>query len=166
MTGDGRSRDADADTDESWTQMEDARPDLVEAVPIRHGMVLGGRYAVETIIGRGGSGVVVRAHDRDLQQEVAIKIVRAELAGQRMSTASPWSTRTPSKSSGEIPERRSTLTSIPARGGLHPWSARRIRTAVPIYRATSASYCSRPVQPAAARKYDAARTPKGGTQML
>ena len=87
MTGDGRNRDADADADESWTQMEDARPDLVEAVPIRHGMVLAGRYAVETIIGRGGSGVVVRAHDRDLQQEVAIKIVRAELAGQRMWAA-------------------------------------------------------------------------------
>ncbi len=87
MTGDGRSRDADADTDESWTEMEGVRPELVEAVPIRHGMVLGGRYAVETIIGRGGSGVVVRAHDRDLQQVVAIKIVRAELAGQRMWAA-------------------------------------------------------------------------------
>jgi len=65
VTGDGRNRDADAD--ESWTDMEEVRPDLVEALPIRHGMVLGGRYAVEAIIGRGGSGVVVRAHDRDLR---------------------------------------------------------------------------------------------------
>ncbi|HXU04623.1 MAG TPA: serine/threonine-protein kinase, partial [Polyangia bacterium] len=73
---------------ESWTEMEDTRPDLVEAVPIRHGMVLGGRYAIEKIIGRGGSGVVVRAYDRDLRQVVAIKIVRAELAGQRM-----WASR-------------------------------------------------------------------------
>jgi len=47
-------------------------------------MVLAGRYAIERIIGRGGSGVVVRAHDRDLNQVVAIKIVRAELAGQRI----------------------------------------------------------------------------------
>src|SRR4029079_12788894 len=76
----GRS---DAD-DESWTDMEPVQPDVVEAVPIRHGMVLGGRYAIEKIIGRGGSGVVVRAHDRDLRAAVAIKIVRAELAGQRV----------------------------------------------------------------------------------
>ncbi len=57
---------------------------MVEAVPVRHGMVLGGRYAIDKIIGRGGSGVVVRAHDRDLREVVAIKIVRAELAGQRV----------------------------------------------------------------------------------
>ena len=50
-------------------------------------MVLGGRYAIEKIIGRGGSGVVVRAHDRDLNQVVAIKIVRADLAGQRVWAA-------------------------------------------------------------------------------
>src|SRR6185369_15568456 len=79
--GDGRDRDAE---DESWTDMEAVQPEVVEALPIRHGMVLGGRYAIEKIIGRGGSGVVVRAHDRDLQAPVAIKIVRAELAGQRV----------------------------------------------------------------------------------
>jgi serine/threonine-protein kinase len=79
--GDGRGREVD---DESWTDMEEAGPDLVEAVPIRHGMVLAGRYAIEKIIGRGGCGVVVRAHDRDLKIAVAIKIVRADLAGQRV----------------------------------------------------------------------------------
>ena len=84
--GDGGGRGGRAE-DESWTDMEDLQPDLVEAVPVRHGMVLAGRYAIEKIIGRGGSGVVVRAHDRDLNQEVAIKIVRAELAGQRMWAA-------------------------------------------------------------------------------
>ena len=85
--GDGRKPEGGA-RDASSTDMEEVRPDLVESVPIRHGMVLAGRYAVEQIIGRGGSGVVVRAHDRDLRQEVAIKIVRAELAGQRV-----WATR-------------------------------------------------------------------------
>jgi tRNA A-37 threonylcarbamoyl transferase component Bud32 len=70
--------------DESWTDVEDAGPDLVEAIPVRHGMVLGGRYTIEKIIGRGGSGVVVRAYDRDLRALVAIKIVRAELAGERV----------------------------------------------------------------------------------
>jgi tRNA A-37 threonylcarbamoyl transferase component Bud32 len=84
--GDAGNRDAGADG-ESWTDIEDGRPDLVEAVPVRSGMVLAGRYAIEKIIGRGGSGVVVRAHDRDLRQVVAIKVVRAELAGQRMWAA-------------------------------------------------------------------------------
>jgi serine/threonine protein kinase len=85
--GDGRSRDADTD-DASWTDIGgDARSELVEAAPIRQGMVLAGRYAIEKIIGRGGSGVVARAHDSELRQEVAIKIVRAELVGQRIWAA-------------------------------------------------------------------------------
>jgi len=79
--GNGQGGDAE---DGSWTEMESVEPDMVEAVPIRHGMVLGGRYAIEKIIGRGGSGVVVRAHDRDLKAVVAVKIVRADLAGQRV----------------------------------------------------------------------------------
>ena len=64
--------------------MEEVAPGLVEAAPIRHGMVLGGRYTIEKVLGRGGCGVVVRAHDRDLKEAVAIKIVRAELAGQQV----------------------------------------------------------------------------------
>ena len=71
----------------SWTELEDMRPDLAEALPIRHGMVLGGRYTIEKVLGRGGCGVVVRAHDRDLKEAVAIKIVRAELAGEQVWAA-------------------------------------------------------------------------------
>ena len=71
----------------SWTELEEVRPDLAEAIPIRHGMVLGGRYTIEKVLGRGGSGVVVRAHDRDLKVAVAIKIVRAELAGEQVWAA-------------------------------------------------------------------------------
>jgi tRNA A-37 threonylcarbamoyl transferase component Bud32 len=82
--GEDNKQNADGD---SWTDIGEVQPDLVEAVPVRHGMVLAGRYAIEKIIGRGGSGVVVRAHDRDLRQVVAIKIVRAELAGQRVWAA-------------------------------------------------------------------------------
>ena len=76
--GEGRN------SNESWTEMEEVPPDLAEAAPIRHGMVLGGRYTIEKVLGRGGCGVVVRAHDRDLKEAVAIKIVRAELAGQQV----------------------------------------------------------------------------------
>src|SRR5437762_8303688 len=75
------------DDDESWTELEQVRPDLDEAVPIRHGMVLGGRYTIEKVLGRGGCGVVVRAHDRVLKEAVAIKIVRAELASEQVWAA-------------------------------------------------------------------------------
>ena len=80
--GDGIDNEED-----SWTELEEVRPDLAEALPIRHGMVLGGRYTIEKVLGRGGSGVVVRAHDRDLKEAVAIKIVRAELAGEHVWAA-------------------------------------------------------------------------------
>ncbi|HEY6477740.1 MAG TPA: serine/threonine-protein kinase, partial [Polyangia bacterium] len=52
------------------------------------GTVLAGRYEVRAVIGRGGVGLVVEAHDRTLGVAVAIKIVRAELAGER-----EWSER-------------------------------------------------------------------------
>ncbi len=75
-------RDDEPRNRDSWTEVERARPDMVEVEPIRHGMALAGRYVVEAIIGRGGMGLVVRAHDRTLGETVAIKIVRAEYTGQ------------------------------------------------------------------------------------
>ncbi|MEU1072719.1 MULTISPECIES: protein kinase [unclassified Streptomyces] len=41
------------------------------------GVVLGGRYRVTEMIGRGGMGVVARAVDQLLNREVAVKVVRA-----------------------------------------------------------------------------------------
>jgi hypothetical protein len=52
------------------------------------GTILAGRYEVRGTIGRGGMGLVVEAFDRTLGVTVAIKIVRAELAGER-----EWSER-------------------------------------------------------------------------
>jgi Protein kinase domain/WD40-like Beta Propeller Repeat len=62
--------------------------EVAATAPVRPGLVLAGRYAVERIIGRGGMGIVVRAHDRALDEAVAIKILRAEYAGERV-----WSDR-------------------------------------------------------------------------
>src|SRR3954468_11664005 len=73
--GDGPSR-----ADESVTDVGD--PALVRApsVEIARGAVLAGRYQVEAVIGKGGSGVVLRAFDRAAEQLVAIKILRPDLA--------------------------------------------------------------------------------------
>ena len=58
------------------------------ALPLRSGTVLAGRYEIGKTIGQGGMGLVVQAFDRTLGVEVAIKIVRAEYAGER-----EWSER-------------------------------------------------------------------------
>ncbi len=45
---------------------------------LRPGAVFAGRYDVKEILGAGGMGVVYRAFDRELQEPVAIKTLRAE----------------------------------------------------------------------------------------
>lgn len=47
---------------------------------IRPGDVIGGKYRVERIIGQGGMGTVVRARHTLLEQDVAIKVLAADLA--------------------------------------------------------------------------------------
>jgi serine/threonine-protein kinase len=57
-------------------------PAIMAAPPvdIDRGAVLAGRYQVEAIIGRGGSGVVLRAFDRVAKTPIAIKILKGDLA--------------------------------------------------------------------------------------
>jgi HAMP domain-containing protein len=42
------------------------------------GQVFAGRYEIQSVLGKGGMGVVYRAHDRDLDDFVAIKTLRGE----------------------------------------------------------------------------------------
>lgn len=44
---------------------------------------MAGRYEVFGLLGRGGMGIVMRAHDRTLDEEVAVKLLRVDLAGER-----------------------------------------------------------------------------------
>jgi hypothetical protein len=72
----------------SVTEIEPVRRGIPRAAPLARGMLLAGRYEVRKSIGRGGMGVVVRAYDRVLKEDVAIKIVRSDLGGDSF-----WSER-------------------------------------------------------------------------
>lgn len=47
--------------------------------PLAPGTQLGKRYRIESILGEGGMGAVYRAHDRELNRTVALKVIRPEL---------------------------------------------------------------------------------------
>ncbi|WP_243384186.1 serine/threonine-protein kinase [Geothrix alkalitolerans] len=48
--------------------------------PLRIGETFAGRYRVERLLGRGGMGVVLQVRDLQLDEEVALKVVRPALA--------------------------------------------------------------------------------------
>jgi putative methionine-R-sulfoxide reductase with GAF domain/predicted Ser/Thr protein kinase len=46
--------------------------------PVRIGTILGGRYRIDAVLGFGGMGVVYRARDLKLDQEIALKRIRPD----------------------------------------------------------------------------------------
>lgn len=59
-----------------------ASKDEGEALPavLQEGEVFAGRYRVEGLLGRGGMGVVLKVRDLQLDEDVALKVVRVALA--------------------------------------------------------------------------------------
>ena len=47
-------------------------------VTLKEGDIFAGRYRIENILGKGGMGVVLKAHDQQLDEDVALKIIRPE----------------------------------------------------------------------------------------
>ncbi len=58
-----------------------------ERDPIARGDVIDGRFRVERVLGRGGMGVVVQATHLQLQEHVAIKLLRPDAAQDELSRA-------------------------------------------------------------------------------
>jgi hypothetical protein len=69
------SRDKDSVTEVAGEAFIRERPPEIE-----RGTVLAGRYQIEDIIGKGGSGIVLRVFDRVAQNLVALKVLKSELA--------------------------------------------------------------------------------------
>lgn len=52
-----------------------------QSVSLAVGSVLGGRYEILKTLGEGGMGAVFKAHDKEVDRIVALKVIRQELAG-------------------------------------------------------------------------------------
>jgi formylglycine-generating enzyme required for sulfatase activity len=75
-------REAGADTSAVDRDIQQLRREMREGGQLRAGDWLGdGRYLLLEPIGRGGFSIVWRAHDSELERDVAIKVLHAELAG-------------------------------------------------------------------------------------
>src|SRR6202030_3964252 len=48
--------------------------------PLGVGAVLGERYEIIRLLGQGGMGAVYHARDRELEREVALKVIRSDMA--------------------------------------------------------------------------------------
>lgn len=56
------------------------RDSLAESLPVALGEIIAGKYQLERVLGRGGAGIVVRARNLDLDEPVALKFLRPEVA--------------------------------------------------------------------------------------
>jgi tetratricopeptide (TPR) repeat protein len=66
------------ETQGTWVQP--TSPDSFTTTMLQPGSLLAGRYQIVKLLGEGGMGAVYRARDIELEREVAVKVIRPELA--------------------------------------------------------------------------------------
>ena len=76
---------ADLGGNTSQTFASAAQMSAISLAAIGPGSQFGPRYEIEAVIGEGGMGKVYKAHDKDLDRTVALKLVRHELASDPTS---------------------------------------------------------------------------------
>src|SRR5258706_13869049 len=55
----------------------------VRGAALAPGLLLAGRYRIGARVGQGGMGTVYAAHDTDLDEDVALKVLRADVASDK-----------------------------------------------------------------------------------